>query len=119
MFLWHVIVGGLPLAIALKRRHTSNGTCFFCTVVEEDAKHTFITCPVSKAIWVVISYIWVSIIGNIFSPSNWVFINDDKGVPAPSYEVMFDYLRYWGMWFNWTMRNGFLFDGLNGVTQQL
>ena len=49
---------------------------------------------------------------------NWVFINDGKGMPAPSYKVVFDYLRYWGMWFTWTMRNGFLFDELNGVTQQ-
>ena len=83
VFLWRAIVGGLPLAMALKQRHISNGTCFFCMVVKEDARHRFITCPVAKAIWV------------------------------------FYYLRYWGMWFNWTMRNGFLFDGLHGVTQQL
>ena len=89
------------------------------TVVEEDAKHRFITCPVAKAIWVIISQIWASITGNILSSFNWVFIDDDKGMPAPSYKVVFDYLRYWGLWFNWTMRNGFLFDGLHGVTQQL
>ena len=53
------------------------------------------------------------------SSFNWIFINEEKGMPPPSYTVMFDYLRYWGMWFNWTMRNGFLFDGLHGVTQQL
>ena len=103
----------------LKRRHISNGTCFFCTVVEEDAKHRFITCLVAKAIWVVISQVWASITCNILSLYNWVFIHDDKGMPAPSYKVMVDYLRYWGMWFNWTMRNGFLFDGFHGVTQQL
>ena len=75
VFLWRAIVGGLPLAMALKRRH-------------------------------------------ILSPSTWVFM-EDKAMPTPSYKVVFDYLRYWGMWFNWTMRNGFLFDGLHGVTQQL
>ena len=88
-------------------------------VVEEDARHRFITCPVAKAIWVVISQIWASITCNILSPFNWVFIDDDKGMPAPSYKVVFDYLRYWGMWFNWTTRNGFLFDGLHGIIQQL
>ena len=31
VFLWCVIVGGLPLAMALKRRHVSNGTIFFLT----------------------------------------------------------------------------------------
>ena len=72
MFLWRVIVGGLPLAMALKRRHISNGTCFFCAVVEEDARHKFITCPVAKAIWIVISQIWVSITSNILSPFNWM-----------------------------------------------
>ena len=56
--LWHVIVGGLPLTIALKRRHISNGTCFFCTVVAEDARHRFVTCLVANAIWVVISQMW-------------------------------------------------------------
>ena len=53
-----MIVGGLPLAMALKRRYISNGKCFFFTVVEEDAKHRFITCPVAKTILVVISQIW-------------------------------------------------------------
>ena len=43
VFLWRVIVSGLPLAIALKRRHISNGKCFFYTVVEDDARHRFIT----------------------------------------------------------------------------
>ena len=67
-----------------------------------------------KPFRVVISQIWSSITCNILSPFKWVFIIDDKGIPAPSYKVVFDYLRYWGMWFNWTMRNGFLFDGLHG-----
>ena len=92
-----MIVGGFPLTMALKRRHILNGTCFFCKVVEEDARHKFITCSVAKAIWVVILLIWASITCNILSPFNWVFINDDKGMHAPSYKVMFDYLRYWGM----------------------
>ena len=39
---------------------------FFCMVVEEDAKHRFITCSVGKVIWVIISQIWASITGFIF-----------------------------------------------------
>ena len=76
-------------------------------------RHRFITCPVAKAIWVIISQIWASITGNILSPYKWVFMEEDKTMPTPS----FCHLRYWGMWCNWTMRNGFLFDGLHGVTQ--
>ena len=58
----------------------------------------------------IISQIWASITGNILSPYKWVF---DKAMPTPSYKVVFYYLRYWGMWFKWTMRNGFLFDEHN------
>ena len=114
VFLWHALVGVLPLSIDLKQRHILYGTCFFFTVVDEDASHRFISCLVAKAIWVITSQIWASLTGNILSPYNWVLIDKDKAMLAPSYKVVFDYLRYWGMWFNWTMRNGFLFDGLHG-----
>ena len=57
--------------------------------------------------------------GSFLSPFDWVFIDDVKALPTPSYQVVFDYLRYWGMWFNWTLRNVFLFDELRGVPQQL
>ena len=67
VFLWRAIVHGLPLAMALKRTHISNGKCFFCKVVEEDARHRFITCPVAKAIWVIISQIWALITGNFLA----------------------------------------------------
>ena len=77
------------LAMTLKRRHISNGTCFFCTVVEEDDIYRFITFLVVKSIWVIISQIWASITGNILSPYKWVFIDEDKAMPTPSYKVVF------------------------------
>ena len=95
------------------------GHVFFYTVFEEDARHRFITCSVATAIWVIMSQNWASITGNILSPYKWVFMDEDKVMPTPSYKVVFYYLRYWGMWFNWTMRNEFLFDGLHGITQQI
>ena len=64
------LVGVLPLSMALKRKHISYGTCFFCTVVEEDAKHRFITCLVAIVIWEIISQIWASIIENNLMPYN-------------------------------------------------
>ena len=84
VFLWRAIVGGLPLAMTLKRRHVSNGKCLFCTVVDEDVGHRFITCPVAKVVWVMISQIWVSITRNILSPSKWVFM-EDNAMPTPYY----------------------------------
>ena len=77
-------------------------------MIEEDDKHRFITCPIAKAIWVLISQIWASRIGNFLSPFKWVFINGAKALPKSSYQVVFDNPKYW------TMRNGFLFDERRG-----
>ena len=34
VFLWRVMISGLPLAIALKRRHISSGTRVLCTTID-------------------------------------------------------------------------------------
>ena len=119
VFLWRAMVGGLPLARALKRRHIGSGTCVFCTTIDEDSRHRFISCPVTKSIWIGISQLWGSLTGNVLSPFQWVFIEGDRVLPSPAYQVVFDYLRYLGMWYIWNLRNGFLFDGLSGVSQQI
>ena len=54
--------------------------------------------------------------GSFLSPFDWVFIDDVKALPTPSYHVVFDYFREW---LNWTIRNEFLFDGLRGIPQKL
>ena len=87
-----VLADWFLLAITLKRRYILNWTCFLCITIEEDDIHTFFTCQGAIAIWVVISQIWASITCNILSLYNWVFIHDDKGMPAPSYKVVLDYL---------------------------
>ena len=119
VFLWRTMVGGLPLAMALKRRNISSGTCVFCPSVDEDATHRFISCHVSQGIWIVISQLWDSLTGNILSPFQWVFIEADRVLPTPTYKVVLDYLRYLGMWYSWSFRNGFLFAGLSGVSQHI
>ena len=30
-------------------------------------------------------------------------------------EILFQFLRYWGLQHNWNMRNAFVFDNINGV----
>ena len=79
----------------------------------------FISCPVTKSIWIGISQLWGSLTGNVLSPFQWVFIEGDRVLPSPEYKFVFDYLRYLGMWYIWNLRNGFLFDGLSGVSQQI
>ena len=46
VFLQSAMVGGLPLLMALKRRHISNGTCLFYAIVDKYDIHKFITCPI-------------------------------------------------------------------------
>ena len=36
VFIWRILIGGLPLGIALKRRELAMGNCFFCIVQMED-----------------------------------------------------------------------------------
>jgi hypothetical protein len=119
VFLWRAMVGGLPLAMALKRRQISNGSCVFCTMIDEDSRHRFISCHVAKNIWLFISQLWGSLTRNILSLVQWIFIEGDRVLPNPAYKVVFDYLRYLGMWYIWTLRNGFLFDGFSGVSQHI
>ena len=58
VFIWRVLIGGLPLGIALKRRGLVMGNCFFCIVQMEDNTHRFIQCPIACQIWSYISQIW-------------------------------------------------------------
>ena len=48
VFIWRVIIGGLPVGEALRKRNLDNGMCFWCTVVVEDNHHRFLNCPVAK-----------------------------------------------------------------------
>ena len=49
------IVDRLPLAMALKHQPNYIGACFIYPVIEEDAKHRFITCQLANAIEDVLS----------------------------------------------------------------
>ena len=92
---------------------------FFSTLIEQDARHTCIACPTAKTIWMVISQLQASLTRSVLLSLQWVFIEGYRALPITLYKVMFDYLRYFGMPYNWSLRNGFLFDGLSRVSQQI
>ena len=48
VFIWRVLIGGLPLGFALKRHGLALDTCFFCIVQVEDSIHRFIQCPIAR-----------------------------------------------------------------------
>ena len=57
----------------------------------------------------------MSLIGvNIYSFS-WVFAHMENNEPMPDFQIIFEFLRYWGLWFNWNMRNVFTFDSQVGA----
>ena len=115
VFIWRVMVGGLPLGSALKRRDLGYGTCFFCTIPLEDNTHRFIQCPVAQTIWKYISEIWQVLSRCYLRPKQWVFAQYVQNRPSDDTEIMFQFLRYWGLRHNWDMRNAFIFDGVHGV----
>ena len=109
------MVGGLPLGDALCKRKIASGFCFFGTLEVEHNRHQFISCPVTKMVWKFINAIWMSLTGVIHSPFKWVFAQVELGGLSPSSQIILDYLRYYGLWFTWHMRNAFIFDEQRGV----
>ena len=58
VFIWRVMIGGLPLGSSLKRRRLGSGICFFCTILLEDNTHRFIKCPIACIIWKYLLDVW-------------------------------------------------------------
>ena len=104
VFIWRVLTGGLPLGLALKRRGLATSNCFFC-VQMEDNTHRFIQC----LIWSYISRIWQVLSWYYLTPRQ-VFAQFTLH-PKSEMEIVFLFLRYWGLHHNWDMRYAFVFDG--------
>ena len=115
VFIWRVMIGGLPLGSALKRRGLGSGTCFFCTVPLEDSTHRFIKCPIACTIWKYLSEIWQVLTRCYLRPQQWVFSQYVQNGSNDEMEILFQFLRYWGLQHNWNMRNAFMFDNRHGV----
>ena len=56
-----------------------------------------------------------SLITVLLTPTQWVFAQFTQVDPKSEMEIVFLFLRYWGLRHNWNMRNAFLFDGRHGV----
>ena len=53
------------------------------------------------------------------TPRQWVFAQFTQVDPNSEMEIVFLFLRYWGLCHNWDMRNAFVFDGRHGVKAYL
>ena len=119
VFIWRVIVGGLPMGEALRKRNIDNGMCFWCTVVVEDNRHRFLNCPVAKQVWGFINKVWISLTGISRRPFHWVFTRVNSISSSLELQIVWDFLRYWGLWHIWRMRNAFIFEGQSGVERHV
>ena len=52
------------------------------------------------------------------TPRQWVFAQFTHD-PKSEMEIIFLFIRYWGLCYNWDMRNAFVFDGMHGVKAYL
>ena len=97
------------------KRNITKGSCFFCLVELEYRRHRFISCSMARMVWRCINLVWMSLTGVSLSSFNWVFAHMENNEPMLHFQIIFDFLRYWGLWFNWNMRNAFTFDSQVGV----
>ena len=89
---WPAMVNKLPLAMSLKWRRISNGTCF-CTMIDEYVK------PRCIAFLVNMPYGWLydnckHINWEHFVMFQWVLIEGVRDQPNSLYKLVFGYLRY-------------------------
>ena len=114
VFIWRVMVGALPLGDALKK-NISKRSCFFYSVELEHNMHRFTPCPMAMMVWRCISLLWMSLTRVNLSSFSWVFAHIENNEPMPHFQIILEFLRYWGLWFNWNMQNAFTFDSQVGV----
>ena len=81
----------------------------------EDSTYRFIQCLIACQIWSYISQIWQVLSRYYLTPRQWVFAQFTQVDPNSEIEIIFLFLRYWGLCHNWNMRNAFVFDGIHGV----
>ena len=58
---------------------------------------------------------WMSLTRVNISSLSWIFAHMENNEPMPHFQMIFEFLRYWGLWFNWNMRNAFTFNSQVGV----
>ena len=64
----------------------------------------------ARMVWRCINLVWMSLTGVSLPSFNWVFAHMENNEPMLHFQIIFEFLRYWGLWFNWNMRNAFTFD---------
>ena len=115
VFVWRVMIFVLLVGETLRSKNIDNGSCIWCMVVLENNYHRFLSCPVAKKVWELVDAVWMSVSGVSKRPFHWVFSQMDCRSSPRSLQIIWDFLRYWGLWHIWRMRNTFIFEQQSGV----
>mgnify|MGYP000550671179 CR=1 FL=1 len=79
-----LVVGELPLAMALKGRYIVKRKCFFYATIDKDGKYRFIICPIAKNYLHCYITTWASLTDMVLLHFQWVFIG---GVKSSTYPI--------------------------------
>ena len=80
---------------ALNKRHIARGMCFFCAMELKRSRHWFLSSMMAR---IVQSCIKFSV--HVFDRSKTIFVQQ-RTIKMPYFLIMFEFLRYWWLWFNW------------------
>ena len=73
----------------------------------------------ARMVWRCINLVCMSLTGISLSSFNWVFADIENNEPMRYFHIIFEFLRYWGLWFNWNIRNAFTFYLQDGVRKDV
>ena len=114
VFIWRVMVEDLPLGDTLKKTLLKDCVSFIRWNWNKVGINLF-HAPMARMVWRCISFVWTSLTGVSLSSFSWVFAHMENNELMARSQIIFEFLRYWGLWFNWNMRNAFISYSQVGV----
>ena len=73
-------------------------------------RHPFLSCLNTRMVSKCIKFVWISLSAVKLSSFNWGFAHMENSGVMPHFQINFESLRYWVLWFNCIMWNVFTFD---------
>ena len=106
VFIWRVIIGGLPL----EETRTRVGDLFLLHhSIRGQYMYRFIKCPIACTIWKYLSDVW-QVLTCYLRPQQWVFSQYVQNGSNDEMEILFQFLHYWWLQHNCNLCNAFMFN---------
>lgn len=116
VFICRIVMGCLPVGSLLRNRGINAGSCIRCTGKTESLKHCFWYCPTIKE--------WWSQLCSILSPvqhglNKFCLTFGTFTTAIPEHAWILVHIRYWMLWFIWSVRNDCVFSNQNAFSAGL